>query len=518
MAYRALQTNKKTGVTYVYEAVAVWDKEKKQPRSNRVCVGKLDPETGEFIPSKRLKPEQAAVRDPSVAATTKVAGPALVLDMVVAELRLDRTLRKAFPDTWKEILAMAYFLAVRGGPLSHCEGWCRSHLQPSERKLESQRVSEILSRLDLESQKTFLREWGKKITERDYLYYDITSVSSYGQLNEYLKYGYNRDGESLKQINLALLFGQESELPLYFNRLPGNVSDVATLRYFLEVFGYLELPRLHLVLDKGFYSEKNVNELLAGNSKFIMAVPGRRTWIRAIIDEVRDSIQDPEGYRKLEGEVLYVHTRRHAWGENRKRCYVHVYYNAHIAAAAADEFTEELLGYKAELEQGLSISGHEEAYKTFFTVKDTPVRGRRVIFNNEAIRRHRNRYAGFYILLTNDIKDPVEALRVYRTKDAVEKCFDDLKNHLDMKRLRIHSSPAMDGRLFVQFVALILISALRKKMRETKLAEKHTVRELLLEMETLSRIRFSGKYGHMLTEITKPQRLIMDALGIAPPA
>ena len=36
MAYRALQTNKKTGVTYVYEAVAVWDKEKKQPRSKRV--------------------------------------------------------------------------------------------------------------------------------------------------------------------------------------------------------------------------------------------------------------------------------------------------------------------------------------------------------------------------------------------------------------------------------------------------------------------------------------------------
>jgi hypothetical protein len=156
------------------------------------------------------------------------------------------------------------------------------------------------------------KEWGRKMAERDYLYYDITSVSSYGQLNEYLKYGYN----------LALLFGQMSELPLYFNRLPGNVSDVATLRYFLEVFGYLELPRLHLVLDKGFYSEKNVNELLAGNSRFIMAVPGRRSWIRAIIDEVRDSIQDPEGYRRLEGEVLYVHTRRHAWGENRKRCYV----------------------------------------------------------------------------------------------------------------------------------------------------------------------------------------------------
>jgi transposase len=65
--------------------------------------------------------------------------------------------------------------------------------------------------------------------------------------------------------------------------------------------------------------------------------------------------------------------------------------------------------------------------------------------------------------LSNDIKDPVEALRVYRNRDSVEKAFDDLKNQLDMKRLRIHNSVAMDGRIFVQFISLIYMSALRKK-------------------------------------------------------
>ena len=110
----------------------------------------------------------------------------------------------------------------------------------------------------------------------------------------------------------------------------------------------------------------------------------------------------------------------------------------------------------------------------------------------------------------------MEALRVYRDKDYVEKCFDDLKNQLDMKRLRIHTSSTMDGRLFIQFIALIYLSALRKKMRDTGLTEKYTVRELLLEMETLTQIRYSGKYGHILTEITKPQRQIMESLGIDP--
>lgn len=54
MAYRVYQTNKKNGVTYAYDVVSVWHKELGQSRNKQVCVGKLDPVTGEFVPSKRL--------------------------------------------------------------------------------------------------------------------------------------------------------------------------------------------------------------------------------------------------------------------------------------------------------------------------------------------------------------------------------------------------------------------------------------------------------------------------------
>ena len=45
MAFRVHHLNKKTGVTYVYEAVSVWNKELKQARNKQVCVGKIDPVT-----------------------------------------------------------------------------------------------------------------------------------------------------------------------------------------------------------------------------------------------------------------------------------------------------------------------------------------------------------------------------------------------------------------------------------------------------------------------------------------
>jgi len=45
--------DKKSGITYVYESESYWDKEKKQPRNKRTLIGKLDPETGEIVPTHK---------------------------------------------------------------------------------------------------------------------------------------------------------------------------------------------------------------------------------------------------------------------------------------------------------------------------------------------------------------------------------------------------------------------------------------------------------------------------------
>lgn len=54
------QTDKRSGITYAYENKAYWDKEKKQSRSKRTLIGRVDPETKEIIPTdgrcKKLSP------------------------------------------------------------------------------------------------------------------------------------------------------------------------------------------------------------------------------------------------------------------------------------------------------------------------------------------------------------------------------------------------------------------------------------------------------------------------------
>lgn len=517
MAYRINHLNKITGITYVYESISYWDKVKKQPRTKQVCIGKLDKDSGEFIPSKRLNPEQAAARDPKVTASAQIIGPNIILDTITRELGLDKLLQDCCPQYYKQIQAMAYYLVHQGDALSHCETWCDSHIPSIAATLSSQNISDILDTISVDTKQTFMAGWLEQNSEDDHLCYDITSISSYSDSNAYIRYGYNRDGEQLAQLNLAVVFGQNSGLPLYFQEVPGSINDVKTLNNLLKTINALSSKPLSYVMDKGFYSKSNVDNLCATKSKFIISVPLNNKWLQQAIDDVYTRVDDINCYQRMDQEVLFVHTRLYPWGDMKRRCYLHLYYNVVTRANAINKLHADLLSYKEELESGRTIAAHQEVYDEFFIIKDTPKRGKTVSYNDHTINQYIKRYAGFYAILTNSVKDPLKSLQIYRDKDAVEKCFDDLKNHIDMKRLRMHTAKTVHGRLFVQFIALIYMSALRKKLREAKLSKQFTVRELLREMDTITKITYSGKYRGIITELTKSQNKILDALKIALP-
>ncbi|MGN1107270.1 MAG: hypothetical protein ACI4RH_11500 [Huintestinicola sp.] len=45
------QFDKRSGITYVYDSKSFYDKEKKCSRAKRTLIGKIDPETGDIIPT-----------------------------------------------------------------------------------------------------------------------------------------------------------------------------------------------------------------------------------------------------------------------------------------------------------------------------------------------------------------------------------------------------------------------------------------------------------------------------------
>ena len=51
MSSIVFQHDKRSGITYAYESTSYYDKEKKQPRAKRKLIGRVDPDSGEIVPT-----------------------------------------------------------------------------------------------------------------------------------------------------------------------------------------------------------------------------------------------------------------------------------------------------------------------------------------------------------------------------------------------------------------------------------------------------------------------------------
>ncbi len=76
-----------------------------------------------------------------------------------------------------------------------------------------------------------------------------------------------------------------------------------------------------------------------------------------------------------------------------------------------------------------------------------------VSFTNDAYQEAK-KYFGFFVLISNEIKDANEALEQYRLREKIEELFAVQKNSMDGRRPRNWYPDALLGRQFAQFVGL----------------------------------------------------------------
>src|SRR5665647_3413268 len=127
--------------------------------------------------------------------------------------------------------------------------------------------------------------------KKEYWAFDTTSISSYSETLNQVKKGRNKEHDRLSQINLALLFGEESGLPFYYRKLPGNITDVKTVKQLMAEFDVMGYKKVSVVLDRGFYSQKNINALYQNHQKFIICVKLNLKYVKDVLEEERENLQ-----------------------------------------------------------------------------------------------------------------------------------------------------------------------------------------------------------------------------------
>ena len=193
---------------------------------------------------------------------------------------------------------------------------------------------------------------------------------------------------------------------------------------------------------------------------------------------------------------------------------LHLYFNPDKLSDDGKIFNRKMDQLKKELLSGKRVPEHESDYKKYFAVKETPKRGITLSYKQDAIDAAHERY-GFFVLISNEVKDPVTALSLYRMRDVVEKAFFSIKERLNLRRTLTSSESSLEGKLFVEFVALIYLSYIKKKMEEKNLYTEYTMHELLDELDVIECFTEPGKAA-IQGEVLKKQEQIYRDLDVTP--
>lgn len=525
--------NKKNQTTYVYESTAYWDKEKQQSRNTRVCIGKLVDNV--FVPNKQYTMQQELEQlrqEKSVPSNTsgssrKFYGATYLLEQIAERYGITEDLKRCFPDSYRQILSLAYFLILEeNNTISRFPKWAATHALPYEQEIPSQHFSEFFRSVTEEVKDEFFRLLVARQEEQDYLSFDISSASSYIETFRQSKYRNANDHDTLAQINLTILSGSDSALPVCYRKLPDNLSDARTLKNMLKEFGKLVDGKIKFVLDRDFYSEENVNALFTNHYKFLMGTRVNLDYIQQHLAPVRETIRKRANYHPA--YQLGCYSVMSVWPHERvkkrsgeiirteKRIYVHLYYSEHLAIEDEIAFSKRLDRLEEEVLTNKRVPSHEKKYETYFNIRQNSSRKTTLTLQQDAIEK-RQRDFGYFSLISNDIKDPIEALETYQGRTMIESTFSNLKERLNLRGTAASYEQNLEGKLFVQFVAYIFIAAIDKTMREKDLYRTHTMTSLLDTLDMVEQYQRPGEPSHV-GEVTEEQENLYAQFGFASPA
>lgn len=468
------------------------------------------------------------------AATVLDAGTDLLLSNVSEVCGLTDTLTKIFGQEIADLLLSLAFYCVANprAPLYAATSWAPTQKLPgldseANIKLTCDKISKTMEQLSEGSMLQFLKTWLKRFPPNNRLSLDITSISSYSRNCPEVTYGYNRDHESLPQINLLMMVDQDSKLPVWFEKLPGAISDVSTIKDTVHLLQQLDDSPRAIVCDRGFASKDNVKCLLEHHFKFTMGIPLFR--FSAVRDEIKKAVEANEFHNPGITIELYensgtrnseVITKIVNWEGHR--IYLHIYYCDDYRTSNHNELMHHINVITDMLKNEHDVKNDFDKYlvNKCFTVKKTPVRGIKVTCDSSKVKEVEKEYGGFFVIASNQIKDPQEALNIYKLRDGVEKRFDDLKNEEDCHRLRMHSSQRVSARLFIQFIAQILRCWLLNERQKNNAQWKAlklgnmTVNDIMRTMASLKYIHMQGHHS-FYKRPTKDQIALMNFFNIS---
>lgn len=499
--------NKKSGVTYLYWGHSTYVPGKKHPKVTKKCIGKINSK-GEFEPNKTFlsfssseQLETGLVEEPYYAPYVrgetdvyehKMYGFVALLETSAKQSGIWQSLKRVFPNDWQMMLTivesmMSYPSRALYRPKHfHDVCWHTAVDKPTEYG-----ITKALEAVDPASTERFFGDYQRRVQAKQGISaaeelivcaLDTTSISTYSAMLEAAKFGKNKEGDALAQINLLMVCDNYTGIPLYYRSLPGNYSDKNILETTLSELRSADFRKGTMVVaDRGFYSQDNVKLLLRGNFQFLIGMPLTAGIYREAIHEVHEVILDTENF--CEPIRMHCYTKavsiaapRRGRGENRYDLSIYLFLNPSKQAEEQQKLAMKFAQGKTALEENGALYRKKGFYGTYYTVEQDTKGTILSVSHNVAAQRRKMAECGYFGYLGPVGLSPEKVLKITRNRDYIEKDYEAYKTR--MRRPKHSLEEHLEGKIFLVYLTTILEMHIRRVMDEYVLYDKYTFQDL----------------------------------------
>lgn len=482
----------------------------------------------------RMPPEWKIARDGAVpigrgrpsysgACSSLLYGHTWFLDMLADRSGLRDDLVHVFEDREiaDSILTMAYYSLVEGSSYSHLAGEQKISWFPASSPIESWTASRLISSITEDNRQALFRCRRARTDSNSWLAVDSTSITHYGKGLADSKRGKNKEHDPADQINVLVVYDITRGAPVYYRRMPGNIPDTRTMRVTLKELEDGGFGKVNLILDRGYVSEEVITMFVRKKHPFVMMA---RTCDRQIAKAIAETDSkemtrytnwiDSQG---LYGKVLNYCFELDVKGEKRKVNTVKLclFFDPELQGERRKEISGRAAEMARHLENMMEDGDVAESetlagYSQYFDIELNANGTVKSYAMNERKMDASVAKAGYFAVLASSMPggkySPEEILNLYGMRDEQEKSFLFVKSEQDGRRFRTSKESAADGRLFVQFVALILNCQIyRGFLASEKLQNLFPTRQHMLEELKAIRLISHPLRAKIITEIVGRQ-------------
>lgn len=481
--------------------------------------GFLIPGEWKIAPSEPLPSTKRGRPSYSGSSACLLYGHTWFLDMLADASGLRDDLVHVFEsrETADRVLTMAYYSLVACSSYSHLAGEQKVTWFPVDSPIEAWDATRVTSSITENERQALFRCRRARTKSTSWLGVDSTSFTHYGKALADSKRGKNKEHDPADQVNVLVIYDLTDGAPVYYRRMPGNIPDTRSMRVTVQELRDNGFENVNLVLDRGYVSEDVIAMLVKRKHPFVMmaktgdaqiAKAIRETdyeemthyshWIDAhgVFGKVLDykfKVRVKEEEREVDTMKMCLFFDPEHQGENRKE-----------VTRKAAEMARQLENMKRD--KDTLDADTLEKFSRYFDVRLTRNRHVRSYSMNEENMKKDVARTGYFAVLTNCMSpsrhDLAEILDIYGMRDEQEKSFMFIKSEQDGRRLRTSKENTADGRLFIQFVALILNCLIYRKFFSSNVLQKlfPTRQHMLEELRAIKLIRHPLK-AKIITEI-----------------